>query len=394
MTPHMPQSKQKPDKPYPEFPLFPHATGRWAKKIRGKLHYFGPWDDPDAALQKYLDQRDDLQAGRTPRVQRDGLTIRDLVNRFLTAKRLLLASGELAQRTFHDYYATCETIVSAFGKTRLVNDVASEDFESLRANLAKGRGPVSLGNAIQRIRIVFKYGYDAGLLEKPVRYGPSFKRPSKKVLRQARHQNGERMFEAHQLRKLLNAAKQPLKAMVLLGINCAFGQSEIAGLPIAAFDFEAKFVDYPRPKTAVWRRCPLWDETADAVRDAIEKRPNPKNVADQDSVFITKYGYRWVRCSNGKKQAWTDAVGLEFGKRLRELKLKRHGVNFYALRHTFETIGGESRDQAAVDHIMGHARDDMASLYRERISDERLKAVTDYVHGWLFKEEDDAKKTQ
>ena len=41
-------------------PLTPHDNGRWAKRIRGKLHYFGRWDDPEGALAEHLDQKDDL----------------------------------------------------------------------------------------------------------------------------------------------------------------------------------------------------------------------------------------------------------------------------------------------------------------------------------------------
>ncbi len=90
-----------------------------------------------------------------------------------------------------------------------------------------------------------------------------------------------------------------------------------------------------------------------------------------------------MRTNPNGKGTPDDAVGKQFTKLFQKLELKRPGVSFYALRHTFETIGGESRNQVAVDHIMGHARGDMAhDVYREHISDERLRAVTELVHNW------------
>ena len=150
-------SNRKPRKPPGDFRFYSHNNGQWAKKIRSKVHYFGPWGNPDGAFERRLDQKDDLNAGRTPRHQYDGLTIRDLANRFLTVKKHLVDTGELSPRTFGDYYATCEQIIKAFGKTRLVIDLASDDFEKLRIDFSKTRGPVALGNEVQRVRVVFKY---------------------------------------------------------------------------------------------------------------------------------------------------------------------------------------------------------------------------------------------
>jgi integrase len=275
--------------------------------------------------------------------------------------------------------------------TRLVDDLAAEDFENLRRHIAKRWGPVRLGNEVQRVRSVFKYGFEAGLMDRPARFGPGFKKPSRKVLRLARASKGSKMFDAGQLRTILDAADLTMRAMVFLGVNCGFGPADVANLPLTAVDLKAGWVEFPRPKTGVPRRCPLWNETIVAVRTALDRRPDARDAADAGLVFITKYGKRWAKADvetdpeTGKvTMSLNQPVTEQFSKLLRKLKLNRPGLGFYALRHTFETIGGDSRDQVAVDALMGHIRDDMASLYREKIEDARLESVTRHVHGWLF----------
>jgi integrase len=373
-----PPRPDKPSKPYPDFPLFPHATKRWAKKIRGKLHYFGPWNDWRAALDKYNRQKDALFAGRKPREDGDGVAVRDLLNRFLTSKRHLVDTRELTERSFQDYFRTCDRIGKQFGLNRLLDDLVPDDFEGLRKKIAQHWGPVALGNEIQRVRVVFKYAYDAGLVDKPMRYGPGFKRPSKKVLRKARNERGPRMFQPTELQALLGKAGLQLKAMILLGINCGFGNADCGTLPLAALDLAGGWVNFPRPKTGIPRRCPLWPETVEALETVLAKRREPENEAEAGLVFITKYGKSWA------KNTCDNPISKETAKLLKELGIVRKGLNFYSCRHSFETIGGEAKDQVAVDHIMGHARDDMASVYREAIGDERLRAITHHVRTWLF----------
>src|SRR5262249_58467256 len=105
----------RPSKPYPEFPLFPHRCGCWAKKIRGRLRYFGPWSDPDGALRNYMERKDDLHAGREPRRDPGAFAVKDACNAMLNAKQSLVDAGELTPRSWADYKQVCDLLVEHFG---------------------------------------------------------------------------------------------------------------------------------------------------------------------------------------------------------------------------------------------------------------------------------------
>jgi integrase len=390
-----------PAKPYDGFPMGPSSNGYWQKRIRGELCRFGRWGDVkdgklverpnggdwESALRLYNAQKDDLHAGRLPEEITGELTVTDLCNAFLTSKIRKQKSNELSQRTLNELRQTTDRIIAQFGAKRIVKNLKPSDFELLRADIAKTCGPVRLANEIQRVRSVFKYADDNDLIDRPVKYGSEFKRPSKRIMRNHKNSRAKRFFEADEIKTLLDSASPQMRCMILLGINLAYGNSDIANLEMSKINLETGWATYPRGKTGIARRCALWPETQEALQQVIDNRPEPKSVDDTDIIFITKYGRRWVR-SPGKDTAPVDSVGLEFGKLLGELGMKKSGRAFYSLRHTHRTVSAGAGDPTAARIVMGHVSDSIDDVYVERVEDSRLQAISEHVRQWLFGTDD------
>jgi hypothetical protein len=74
-------------------------------------------------------------------------------------------------------------VVSHFGRGRLVVDLGPDDFAGLRNKMAAKWGPSTLGDPIQRIRVLFRFSADNSLIRKRVVHGQGFSRPSSKTMR-------------------------------------------------------------------------------------------------------------------------------------------------------------------------------------------------------------------
>jgi integrase len=390
-------SRKKPRKPYPSFALTAHPNGQWCKKIRGKVHFFGVWADPEAALTYYNRQAADLHEGREPRSAAvpDVPSVKDLANAYLAAQKEKCSRGLIDPRWFDDCLSILKAFTAGIGKSRRWDDLRPSDFAKYRLHLYDKYGVCSIERHITVIRSMLKHAYDADLIDRPIKFGQQLARPTAKEKRQSRNQHerdhGKRLFTQEQLLQLYKKADDHMKAMILLGINGGFGNNDCATLPIAAVHLEEGIIEYERPKTAMHRVVPLWPETTMALRTVLEgTRPRASKPEYDRLVFLTLFGNPWSKNSVGTtdegevKVHRQQAISAEFHKLLKRLNLHRYGLGFYALRHTFRTWADEVKDQHAVHRIMGHAIPGMSGIYVEEISLDRLRAVVNHVRSKIF----------
>ncbi|MDV6030387.1 MAG: phage integrase family protein [Phycisphaera sp. RhM] len=353
------------------------ASGLWCKTHRGKRYYFERVDDdPDGKAS--LEQWVQVLAGNEPK--KDVVaSVKDVAEEWMQSKRSKLDAGEIVQDSYDEYFRTCELVFKSLGKQADATTLGPADFRKLRSSMAKRYGPVALGKHIGQVRSMFGFAYESGVLSIPVRFGPDFVKPKAKVLRKQRAKRGKQDFDAFEVNLLLDSANVNWKAMILLGVQAGFGNRDVAELKISVLDLESGWLDYPREKTGVARRIPLWPETVQAIRDVIDQHPG-----GTDRLFVGDRGRDF--CTDNRTGG--NRITGAFKPVLKAAGFPETGRGFYCLRRTFQTQAEECGDLVAVQHIMGHAaaESDMSSRYRQRISDERLRRTVDTVRTWLYGE--------
>lgn len=380
-----------------------HRNGQWCKKIRGRLHYFGPISDPDGAKERYLEVARELHAGLPVSTSPEATTtIADCFNEYLAHRRDDVTESRdrtdnddaLGPAMFRRYVRAGEITAEVLGRDRRPEALKPRDFAELKRTLKERYSVGTMSAYINAIRTVFHWAYNTELIDTPVRFGDEFYvKGLKKATRKARRERGKKWLDPETINALLPHASKQIRAMMLLGLNGGFYAIDCSDLRKEAIDFEHSAIRMARHKTEVDRAVPLWPETAEALKEAIEVRPTPKDEAHEDRVFITRRGQLWVKAEAGNYTAdgklrsvsHNDYVSQEFRKLFDDAGMERpKGCGFGWLRHIFYTVARRTGDYDAVNAIMGHAGEGMVEHYLEDVDLSELRRVTDYVRRWLY----------
>ena len=359
------------------------GRNQWVKRIRGRRVSFGVLSDPEAALAKYQAHGPALHAGLSPAQAPAGasqITVGELCLEFLDHKKSAIDRKALSRQTYRDYESTARKVLERFGAGRLVAALRPTDFSRLVDGLPYG--PTRRRNFATWCRHLFAWGYDQELCDLP-RFGRALRSDAsmKRHAREMAIARGRNLFTAAELGRILDTAGRPLEAMTWLAINGGLGPADVAELELDAIDVNRRspVLDYPRPKTLIERRVPLWPETVRAVADVLTNRSPYSTPAGRDRLFLTRSGRPWASGSS-------NALPRQFSGLLEKAGVKRgrrHRLGFYSIRHTFRTVADAAGDQHATARIMGHALPGMADVYVEKISEARLRAVAEHVRSWL-----------
>lgn len=350
-----------------KFPLTLHRTGQWCKKIRGRTYYFGK--DKAEALKLYYKRATELHGrpveGST--APSGVMTLKALCNLYLDHQFSRVQSGEIQEQQYQDQTGRLKNFAKAVGVNRPVSEIRTIDLMNYRnQRINAGRAGTTINNELAAVKAMFHWALAAEVIKQGPNLDAVKKIPRRKVKRQT--------FTPEEIRRLMAHATPQWRAMILLGLNCGFGCTDVAELKWANVNLDTGRVCFPRPKTDVERDFPLWPETVAALKGLPIRG---------EHVFYTRQGNTWGYRNKGKYDV--KPLTVAFKKLLQRAGIETEkGTGFYTLRRTAATIAAETGDVFAVQGVLGHADISMATTYVQshKLTPQVDRAVK-HTHRWL-----------
>ena len=389
-------------------PYFPHGSGYWAAKLGGRLRYLARWETPLPEVERiYLERKaeSEVAAARQAEAAAVGctgaITIKDIANLYINSRANDVAKEALSEITWSGYKRSLAWVTKHIG-ARPVDALGPRDFITLNEQIGAHYGAKQHQHVVGALRMALHWAAENDYIERVPKYGTEFKAPGIRQHRRERAAKAYKLFTAPEIRLLVEQAEPAWKAMILLGINCAYLQSDLAELPIRfqgndqnTLDLgDDPYIRFDRPKTGVRWKCTLWPETVTALKRVIGKRT-------KGLVFVTRKGQPLVHSNmqydaEGRllKSTNCDAIGKRFRELCKKTGCYTKGVGFSSLRSTFETQSWQLQNlsvahQAAIHWVMGHVLSGpdtprMADTYLQDVSTEALRLVTDKIRDWYL----------
>lgn len=394
------------------------AGGYWCATVGGRKRGLG--GDRDAAEER-LDEL--LQADVEGRAPRGPVTVADLYGEHVAHQHGRAEAGDIKPREFADVRRALDHFVAAVGEGALAAEVGPRQFTDYHRKLVATYGPDQVKKRVHAVRRMFEHAADLELVPHRANFGPEFRPSGSRQLAKAKARGrtvDRTPLRSRQVRELVRSADQPLRAMILLAVNCAFGNTDCGLLTLDKLhlrverDADGKVTratghhDFRRPKNPlVDRRCPLWRSTVLALDEWLSLREkllaeptkgrNGKTrrsrvaAADRRLVFLTRECRAFVRetvarDANGKIAGVVthDAISGRFAKLAAAAGVPS---GFYRLRHTaitlMDQVGGG--DVNACHRIRGHSLPGMSRVYVHRVESVRLRRVVRRMRARLFK---------
>lgn len=374
------------------FPLTIVKRG-YMKRVAGKFRWICGKVSPAEALKVYHRKAAALVAGHKPleaiQQPRGVVTLHYLLGRWVIDRRADAERGELSVGAFGQYFASANAIDEHAGH-HVASDWTPDQTRELYNHLCNTRSVDFAKRAIDHLNAACRYAADQKWCA-PVSLG------SMRLTARAKSVMKWRLYTPAEVRRIRDAIDKAirdadgrgkpsliqLRAMIYLALNGGYGAKELADLPRAVVDLDAKVINHRRGKTGADHIVPLWPETIRVLKPVLRER-----VGDE-LLFRTREGNPWCyakpRYAGGKLvgRSSVDNVGERFKDLVTPLGLRIPGQNFYKLRHLFATTADQFIDTHAVSVLMGHALPGSRGHYI-RVSDERLRAVVAFVRKKLL----------